>query len=75
MLTETIETIGAVDRQAIADHIRKNKFKTLVGEISLPGQVLDKCNTVGQWQNGFFAAVDGVGYTKFAPVKLKTSWG
>jgi len=75
MLTETIETIGSMDRQAIANHIRKNKFKTLVGEISLPNQVLDKCNTVGQWQNGFFVAVDGVGYSKFAPVKLKTSWG
>src|ERR1700739_4309108 len=30
MLTETIETLGSLDRMAIADHIRKNKFKTLV---------------------------------------------
>ena len=75
MLTQTIETLGSTDRMAIADHIRKNKFKTLVGEISLPGQILDKVYTVGQWQNGFFAAVAGVGYTDFAPVKLKTNWG
>jgi len=77
MLTETIETIGAVDRMAIADHIRKNKFKTLTGEISMmPGQVLDKCWTVGQWRNGFFAAVAGIGYDNsvYAPVKLKTGW-
>ena len=48
MLTETIETIGSTDRMAIADHIRKNKFKTLVGELSLPGQTLDNVYTVGQ---------------------------
>jgi branched-chain amino acid transport system substrate-binding protein len=75
MLTETIETIGTTDRMAIADHIRKNKFKTLVGELSLPGQTLDKVNTVGQWQNGFFNAVAGTGYSEFAPVNLKTNWG
>jgi branched-chain amino acid transport system substrate-binding protein len=75
MLTETIETIGSTDRMAIADHIRKNKFKTLVGELSLPRQTLDKVWTVGQWQNGFFNAVAGIGYSEFAPVKLKTNWG
>jgi branched-chain amino acid transport system substrate-binding protein len=75
MLTETIETLGSTDRMAIADHIRKNKFKTLVGELSLPGQTLDNVYTVGQWQNGFFNAVNGIGYSEFAPVKLKTNWG
>jgi branched-chain amino acid transport system substrate-binding protein len=75
MLTETIETLGSTDRMAIADHIRKNKFKTLVGELSLPGQTLDNVYTVGQWQNGFFNAVAGTGYSEFAPVKLKTNWG
>jgi len=76
MVTQAIEAVGSMDRMAIADHIRKNKFKTLVGEISLPGQMgLDKSWTVGQWQNGFFASVSGIGYTDFAPVRLKTSWG
>jgi branched-chain amino acid transport system substrate-binding protein len=75
MLTETIETLGTTDRMAIADHIRKNKFKTLVGELSLPGQTLDNVYTVGQWQNGYFNAVNGIGYSAFAPVKLKTNWG
>jgi branched-chain amino acid transport system substrate-binding protein len=75
VLTQAIESIGSIDRMAIADHIRKNKFKTLVGEVNLPGQTLDKVWTVGQWQNGFFTAVAGVGFSDFAPVKLKTSWG
>lgn len=75
ILTQTMETLGSADRIAIADHIRKNKFRTLVGELSLPGQQLDNIWTVGQWQNGFFAAVAGLGYTNYAPVKQKTSWG
>ena len=72
-LTQTIETVGT-DRMAIAEHFRKNRFKTLIGEIAVPGQVLDKVWTVGQWQNGFFAAVAGVGFSDFAAVKLKSNW-
>jgi len=74
-LTQAIETTGTVDRMAIADYLRKNKFKTLIGEVDLPGQILNKVWTVGQWQNGFFSAVAGQGFTDFAPVQLKTSWG
>src|SRR6516162_5204658 len=53
-LTQSIEALGSIDREAIADYVRKNKFKVLQGEISLPGQILDKVYTVGQWQNGYF---------------------
>jgi branched-chain amino acid transport system substrate-binding protein len=75
MLTESIEAVGSMDRMAIADHFRNRKFKTLVGEVELPGQILDKVYTVGQWQSGFFSAVAGEGFTNFVQVKLKTSWG
>ncbi len=75
MLTQSIETIGSTDREKIADHFRNRKFKVLVGEVELPGQILNKVWTVGQWQGGFFAAVNGEGYDAYAPVKLKTSWG
>jgi branched-chain amino acid transport system substrate-binding protein len=74
-LTQAIEAVGSMDRMAIADHLRKSTFKTIVGEVSLPGQMLDKAWTVGQWQNGFFHAVAGIGYSDYAPVKLKNSWG
>ena len=30
--------------------------------------------TVGQWQDGFFHAVAGVGFSDYKPVRLKTSW-
>jgi branched-chain amino acid transport system substrate-binding protein len=75
MLTQCIENVGSMDRMAIADQIRKGKFKTLIGEVQLPGQLLDKVYTVGQWQNGFFNAVSGVGFSNYSQVKLKTSWG
>jgi hypothetical protein len=74
MLTQSIESVGSMNRMAIADHLRKNKFKTLVGEISMPGQIIDKNYTVGQWQGGLFNAVAGVGYTDYAQAKLKTGW-
>jgi branched-chain amino acid transport system substrate-binding protein len=74
-LTQSIEAGGSIDRMAIADHLRKSKFKTLIGEVSLPGQLLDKVYTVGQWQGGFFNAVAGLGFSEYSAVKLKTSWG
>ena len=75
MLTQSIEAVGTTDRQAIAAHFRNRKFKTLIGEVELPGQILDKVYTVGQWQGGFFAAVNGEGFSTYSQVKLKTSWG
>lgn len=74
IITQAIESIGAVDRAAITKHLKSNKYKTIVGELDIRNQRLDKFYTVGQWQNGFFNAVDGVGFTDFKPVNLKTSW-
>jgi branched-chain amino acid transport system substrate-binding protein len=74
-LTQAIESTGSLDRAGIADYLRKNKFKTLIGEVEMPGQLLDKVYTVGQWQGGFFNAVAGLGFTNFSQVKLKANWG
>jgi hypothetical protein len=41
----------------------------------MPGQIIDKVYTVGQWRGGFFKAVAGVGFSDYAQVNLKTSWG
>ena len=74
MLTELIEAVGSMDRMAIAAHFRNRRFKTLVGEIELPGQIINKAYTVGQWQGGFYSAVAGEGFPSYAEVKLKGSW-
>ena len=75
VLTQSIEAVGSMDRNAIAAHFRNRKFKTLIGEAEMPGQILNKVWTVGQWQGGFFSAVAGEGFPNYAQVKLKTSWG
>jgi hypothetical protein len=75
MLTQSIEAVGSMDRTAIAARFRGRKFKTLIGEVDLPGQILDKVYTVGQWQGGFFSAVAGQNVTGLAGVKLKSNWG
>jgi branched-chain amino acid transport system substrate-binding protein len=76
MITQSIEGVGSLqDRAAITAYLKSNTFKTIVGELDIRNQRLDKFYTVGQWQKGFFNAVDGVGFSDFAPVSLKTSWG
>jgi len=72
IVTQAIETVGSMDLKAITAYIKANKFKTIVGELDIRNQKLDKIWTVGQWQNGKFVAVNGVGFTEFAPVNLKT---
>jgi len=74
ILTQTFEAVGSMDRQAIIAHLKSHKFKTLIGEVDIRNQKLDKFWTVGQWQNGFFHAVAGVGFDKYAPIQLKTGW-
>lgn len=74
MITQAIEDIGAVDRAGITKHLKSHTYKTILGELDIRNQRLDKFYTVGQWQNGFFNAVAGVGFTDFKPVNLKTSW-
>ena len=75
VLTQSIEAVGAMGREAIAAHFKDRKFKTFLGKLSMPGQVIDKVYTVGRWHNGFFNAVAGVGFSDYAQINLKTSWG
>ena len=67
--------MARLDRQAIAAHFRNRKFKTLVGEVELPGQILDKVYTVGQWQGGFFSAVNGEGFGKLCEGQAEDQLG
>jgi len=74
ILTQAFESVGSMDRKAITAYLKSHTFKTHIGELDIRKQRLNKFWTVGQWQNGFFHAVDGVGFDKYAPVNLKTGW-
>jgi branched-chain amino acid transport system substrate-binding protein len=74
VLEQSIESVGSLDKEAIIAHMKKNTFKTYVGDMDVRNQQMKNVWTVGQWQNGFFQAVAGDGFTTFKPVNLKTNW-
>ena len=74
VLTQSFEAVGSLDRAAIINHLKTNTFKAVIGEVDLRKQRLDRYWTVGQWQDGFFHAVAGVGFSDYKPVRLKTGW-
>jgi branched-chain amino acid transport system substrate-binding protein len=74
VIEQAIEGVGDLDRAKITDYIKKNTFKTIIGEVDLRNQKLNRFWTVGQWQGGFFHAVSGVGFSEYKPVQLKTGW-
>lgn len=74
MLTQAFEAVGAMDRDAITAHLKANTYKTIIGEMDVRKQRLARYWTVGQWQEGTFHAVAGVGFDNYKPVRLKTGW-
>jgi len=74
MLTQAFEGVGAMDREAITAHLKSHTYKTIVGDMDVRNQKLARYWTVGQWQDGFFHAVAGAGFSDYKPVRLKTGW-
>jgi branched-chain amino acid transport system substrate-binding protein len=74
ILDQAMEGVGEVDRTKITAYLKSHTFKTIIGEADIRNQKLNRFWTVGQWQDGFFHAVDGVGFSDYKPVKLKTGW-
>ena len=73
-LTQAFEAVGTMDREAVTKHLKSNTYKTIIGDLDIRDQKLKRYWTVGQWQDGIFHAVAGVGFTNYKPVRLKTSW-
>jgi branched-chain amino acid transport system substrate-binding protein len=73
-LEQAFEGVGSTDGKAVTAYLKNNTFNTIIGEIDIRGQKLQKFWTVGQWQDGFFHAVDGVGFSQYRPARLKTNW-
>jgi branched-chain amino acid transport system substrate-binding protein len=74
VLEQAFEGVGEMDREKITAYLKSNTFKTNIGEVDIRNQKLNRFWTVGQWQDGFFHAVAGVGFSDYKPVKLKTGW-
>ena len=74
IIEQAAEGVGEMDRAKITDYLKSHTFKTIIGEVDIRNQKLDKYWTVGQWQDGFFHAVAGVGFSDYKPVNLKTGW-
>ena len=62
------------NREAITAHLKSHTYKTIIGEMDVRKQKLTRYWTVGQWQQGIFQAVAGVGFSNYKPVQLKTGW-
>ena len=69
ILTESVAKVG-LDRKALRDHIAKNEFKTILGNIHFEGSEVSVPGAVGQWQNGEFEVVWPA---KLATAKLNPS--
>ena len=74
VLEQAIEGVGAPDRQAVVDYIKKSSFKTVMGDWKFKNQVIENFWTVGQWQGGRFNGVASTGKPGEKPVALKTGW-
>jgi branched-chain amino acid transport system substrate-binding protein len=52
MLEQAITAAGSLDKAAVIDKLKTMTFKTVMGDMSLAGNVNQKFWTVGQWQGG-----------------------
>ena len=74
VLEQAIEAVGAPDRAAVTEHIKKATFKTVMGDWKFNNQVIEQFWTVGQWQGGKFVGVASTGKAgEKAPI-LKPAW-
>ncbi len=74
ILEQAIEGVGTTDRKAVIAYIKKNTFKTVIGDVTYKNQNSEKFWTVGQWQNGVFYGVRSTGRPGAKPVKVKQGW-
>ncbi|WP_269584023.1 amino acid ABC transporter substrate-binding protein [Roseibium sp. Sym1] len=75
VLEQAIEGAGTTDKQAVTDYIKANEFDTAIGTISFDEHNESKNYwTVGQWRDGAFNAVAGVGVPVGMEPVAKDGW-
>ncbi len=73
-IKETFEAVGSMDRKAFTKYMKTHTYNTIMGLYDLRNQKLNQLWTVGQWQNGDFNGVAGIGIQGAKPVMLKKGW-
>ena len=74
ILEQAIEGADTTDRDTVTQYIKDNSFDTVMGTITFENNNSAKFWSVGQWQDGVFRGVKGVGVEGAVPVRLKESW-
>ena len=74
ILEQAIEGADSTDRDVVTQYIKDNSFDTVMGTITFENNNSAKFWSVGQWQDGVFRGVKGVGVEGAVPVRLKKGW-
>ena len=74
ILEQAIEGAGTTDRETVTQYIKDNPFETVMGTITFVNNNSAKFWSVGQWQDGVFRGVKGVGVDGAVDVRLKDGW-
>ncbi len=74
ILEQAIEGAASTDRDVVTQYIKDNSFDTVMGTITFENNNSAKFWSVGQWQDGVFRGVKGVGVEGAVPVRLKKGW-
>ena len=74
ILEQAIEGAGTLDKETVTQYIKDNSFDTVMGTLTFENNVSHTFWSVGQWQDGVFRGVKGVGVEGAADVRVKEGW-
>jgi len=70
-LQQAIEMVGEIDRAKIMQALKTGTFKTVAGDLKLPGNRDEQAWLIGQWQGGEFYAVAPASRSGAKPPAIK----
>lgn len=74
ILEQAINKVGSLEKAAVTEAIKGGTFDTVLGDMTLDGNVNRKFWTVGQWQGGKFYGVASTGIGGEAEPVAKNGW-
>ncbi len=74
ILEQAIEGADSLDREVVTQYVKDNSFDTVMGTLTFENNVSHTYWSVGQWQDGVFRGVKGVGVEGAVPVRVKDGW-